>query len=455
MPTRRGWEVAAGGVGVVLLGRALGLVELYVVGTAALCLVAAAAAWARLNRFEVEARRALHPPRVHVGGDSRVELSVWNRGRGRSPVLLAVDPLVPSPAGSGGRQHGPAGSGPDGGQQAARFQIPPLDQGERAQAAYHLPTQRRGVFGLGPLQLELRDPFGLASLRVEAAGRTQLTVLPRVDAIPAPPHTPGHDPHAGADHPTFLGPRGEDFYALRPYQVGDDLRRVHWPSTARRDDLMIRQDELPWQGRATVVLDLRRPVHTPASLELAVSAAASVVAATEGGRSLVRLVDSEGGDTGYVGGTAPAQAILERLARAAWHSSASLGPALARLRNQPGGGALVMVTTAAATDADLGAMARLGARFPLVVVVAFERSAYDPAATSLAAPPRALPQRVRAVRVTASVPFAPAWTAAIGNRSRPGPAGLGRRRQHGGSQGAGDPAPAGARWGQGAGRTQP
>ena len=77
-------------------------------------------------------------------------------------------------------------------------------------------------------------------------------------------------------NPNVARPQGDDFYALRDYVVGDDLRRVHWPSTARHDELMVRQDEMPWQGRATVLLDVRRAAHTAASLELAVSAAASV-----------------------------------------------------------------------------------------------------------------------------------------------------------------------------------
>ena len=73
------------------------------------------------------------------------------------------------------------------------------------------------------------------------------------------PHSVGRDdPHAGADHPNVLGQGGEDFYTLREYVVGDDLRRVHWASTARRGELMVRQDEVPWQGRATVLLDARR-----------------------------------------------------------------------------------------------------------------------------------------------------------------------------------------------------
>src|SRR5207249_11446891 len=104
------------------------------------------------------------------------------------------------------------------------------------------------------------------------------------------PQSRGHDPLAGADHPTAVASSGEDFYALRAYEVGDDLRRVHWPSTARLDELMIRQNEMPWQARVTVLLDGRRRAHSGESLGLAASAAASTVAACCQLGSLVGLV---------------------------------------------------------------------------------------------------------------------------------------------------------------------
>ncbi len=61
---------------------------------------------------------------------------------------------------------------------------------------------------------------------------------------------------------------GEDFFTLRDYEDGDDLRKVHWPSSAKRDRLMIRQLEMPWQSRALIVLDTEvanYPTPTPSS----------------------------------------------------------------------------------------------------------------------------------------------------------------------------------------------
>ena len=73
---------------------------------------------------------------------------------------------------------------------------------------------------------------------------------------------------------------GDEFVTLREYEVGDDLRRVHWRSTARTGELMIRQDEARWRSRAAVVLDVNPGAHDAASFEVAVEAAASVTRAT-------------------------------------------------------------------------------------------------------------------------------------------------------------------------------
>ena len=278
------------------------------------------------------------------------------------------------------------------------------------------------MFDLGPLELRLSDPFGLASTALIAAPATKLTVYPHIDPIDPLPHTVGLDPHAGSHRATNLSQLGEEFFALRPYEVGDDLRRVHWPSTARTGELMIRQDELPWQGRVTVLLDLRPAVHNAASLELAVSAAASIVAASWRRRSLLRLVATDGVDSGFAAGTAHVEAILEHLASARLRRVTGLTGVLASLRRQGSGGGLSVVTTAGAASHDLDAIARLRGRYGAVVLVLLERSAYDPAAAGRPPQPRPLPQLSRVVRVTADRPFPHAWTQMVRAAKRSSPA---------------------------------
>jgi uncharacterized protein (DUF58 family) len=353
-------------------------------------LVMGAVIYVRSTHFRVSASRQVRPGRVHAGGASRVELTVRNLAN-RTPLLTARDPF-------------------DGGRRWARFRIAPLSKGESGRAAYRLPTDQRGVFPLGPLSLSLSDPFRLASTSTTAAPATTLTVYPRIDDVFPMPHAQGADATASAVHPTALSPSGDDFYALREYQTGDDLRRVHWPSTARlEDDLMVRQDELPWQGRGTILVDLRKVAHTPESFELAVSAAASVAYATYRAGSLVRLLATDGRDSGFSTGRGHIEAVLEYLAGVSPGNDAFLPGVIAGLRRSGNGGGLAVITTARASNDDLRGVAQLRGRFGSIVVVLFQRSAWDDSSAGRRAPVRETPPIGRIVQVTADDPFAPAW----------------------------------------------
>ena len=87
---------------------------------------------------------------------------------------------------------------------------------------------------------------------------------------------------------------------VREYRRGDDLRRVHWRSSARTGELMVRREEQPWQSRATLFLDNRTHAHrghgAASSLEYAVSAAASVALHLAQRGFMVRLVTADGED---------------------------------------------------------------------------------------------------------------------------------------------------------------
>ena len=334
MLTTQGWLVAISSMAMVAAGRLFGIFELYLLGAGGAALVIAAALAVARTRLRLDITRELHPPRVHVGGPSRVELKVHNRASRRTPLLTLRDPV---------------GEG-----RSASVVVAPLGFDETVRATYRLPTDRRGVLRVGPLAVEVTDPFGLASAATRAAPATDLTVWPAIDAISALPHTTGDDPHGGTDHPNTLTSAGEDFYALRPYVVGDDLRHVHWRSTARRDELMVRQDEMPWQGRATILLDTRTEAHTAETFERAVSAAASVVVACAGRRFLIRLVTTGGHDTGSGAGNAHVEAILEHLAVVHTDRRGHLGATATSLRRAgAGGGALTILLGGRAEDLDV------------------------------------------------------------------------------------------------------
>jgi uncharacterized protein (DUF58 family) len=384
--TRQGWLCLWGGLALLLLARLLGIGELYVFGAVALGLVAAAGLYVRLTRLDLQVDRTVHPARVHAGQVSRVEVRIRNLRSQDTPVLRLRDPVTRT-----------AG---------ADLLVPPLNQGAASLASYRLPTDRRGIVRVGPLQVVIADPFGLAQASTRAAPRVDVTVYPQVDDIRPVPFTTGTDPLAGVLHPHALGRVGDDFYALRPYVVGDDLRRIHWPSTARHDELLVRQQEQPWQGRTTVLLDVRRAGHDPDSLEAAVSAAASIVTANSARRDLVRLATTDGADSGFGSGSMHVQALLEHLAVIESTGSASLR-AMLDLVQRDGQGALIVIVGRTAGD-ELAATARLRQRFGLITVVRV-----DPA-TAARTPQQEPPGATASViRVTADAPFPSVWNRAM------------------------------------------
>ena len=383
MLTRHGWSVACGAVGLVVAGRLLGIYELFLVGAGCAALVVVSAVTVGMRKLRLDISRDLHPRRVHAGSGSKVELRVRNIGRRRTPLLALRDPVGPS--------------------QTAKVLLAPLGTGASVQAAYRLPTERRGILRVGPLDVQITDPFGLAALSTPGAPATDLTIYPAIDAIPALPHTQGDDPHGGADHPNALSSSGEDFYALREYQIGDDLRRVHWRATARHDELMVRQDEMPWQGRATVLLDVRRTAHTDATLERAVSAAASIVVACRQRKFLVRVVASDGSDSGFAGDASHLDAIMERLATIEPSDSARFPGILATLGRSAGAGSLVAVLGGRARG-DAEVLERLRRSFGTLTTVVFV-SGRDRDQLSVPA---------RTIVVDDDASFPEAWSRALG-----------------------------------------
>jgi uncharacterized protein (DUF58 family) len=383
------------------MGRVLGLVELFALGVVAAVLLVGAVVLVSAARLELEVGRTVHPARVHVGTSSRVDLTIRNQRASGTPVLRLRDPVS--------------------GTRGADLLVPPLDRGERTVAAYRLPTDRRGLVQIGPLQVVVGDPFGLTSLATIAAPMVALTVYPHIDQIDPLPYTTGHDPLAGARQPNSLGRTGEDFYALRPYVVGDDLRRIHWPTSARHDELLVRQNELPWQGRTTVLLDVRKAAHSGDSLEVAVSAAASIVAATARRNDLIRLVTTAGTDSDFAPGSDHVEAIMEHLATVPAAPTGSLRRTIEMLGRRSTGGALVVLVAEVPAD-DLRAAVHLKSRYGSLTIVHIDRSAWDPSAPVGPGP------EVPALRVTRDSPFATGWNNYVRSSTRRGRASIGATR---------------------------
>jgi uncharacterized protein (DUF58 family) len=388
MLTRQGWSVVLLALGLIAAGRILSVFELSALGVAAGILVLGSAVWVASRRMNVRVNRQLQPSKVQVGATSSVTASVTNTGHRKSPVMYLLDQVGTE-------------------QSAVRCEIMPIPTGDNVRIVYRIPTSQRGIIAIGPMTLSVRDPFGIAAVKSPIFGVSELTVLPRIDRIQPPPSTLGHDPHGGLENPDALGRVGDEFYAMRPYEVGDDLRRVHWPSSAKRDIMMVRQDEQPWQGRSTVLLDVRHGKQVDEAFESCVSAAASVISAAFERGDLVRLTTTDGGDSGFGTGHAHMDAILEYLATAQLSRQASLQASLGVLSKRSNGGGLVVVTTKAPRQ-ELQQIRRLQQTFGFVFVVDFIKPSWDGAADQVSSAPEP-----GIIHVPSRSSFAEQWNTAL------------------------------------------
>lgn len=321
MLTERGWAILGAGIGLAGLWVLLGEIELLAAGALLLAAVGLGAVVTRTGRPQVSLFRRLTPTMVHDGDRATVDVVIRNlRGRALRNAALVDD------VESLGR---------------AEFEIGSLPGLETAQAAYQIVCRPRGVYQVGPARMRALDPLGLAA--VEAASDTidRLIVYPKVEDLSGFPSTRGRDPSSQASRPEFTHRGGEDFYTLREYRTGDDLRFVHWPSSAKRDELVIRQLETPWQSRALVALDTRPIVYqNQACFEKAVQGAASVV----------RHLSRHGFDAdlwaGRVDGVSVSDytAAMETLAEVDLDPGLDLRAATSRMRRAGQGGALILVS---------------------------------------------------------------------------------------------------------------
>ncbi len=177
-----------------------------------------------------------------------------------------------------------------------RFVLDRMEAGARREVSYRVRSDLRGRYPLGPLQLRLSDPFGMCELNRSFSSYDTLTVTPRVEALP-PVRLSGESKGYGDGLQRSLALAGEDDVIPRGYRYGDDLRRVHWRSTARYGELMVRREEQPQRARCTVLLDTRAIAYDGAGpdspFEWAVSGAASVlVHMLEQGYSVRLLTDT-------------------------------------------------------------------------------------------------------------------------------------------------------------------
>jgi uncharacterized protein (DUF58 family) len=343
--TTRGRCLLAAGAAAAVCAFALGERDLLRVAFFLMALPLVAAAVVARTRYRLSCARTLAPARVPAGQPAEVILRLDNVSFLPTGLLLLEDEV---PYTLGGRP---------------RFTVDRIGPGQSRTVRYPVRSDARGRYKIGPLRLRLADPFGLVELTRSFTTVDRLTVVPSTVPLPAV-RLGGAWDSGGESVSRTVAIRGDDDAATREYRHGDDLRKVHWRSTARVGKLMVRREERPWQSRATLLLDTRSRAHRGdgpgSSFEWAVSAVASIgVHAARQGYSM-RLSTDEGpavaaGEMGDEG------VLLDYLAEVTSSRHAGLDPAISSLRGGEGIGTLVAVLGLLDTEQ---AAALAGARTP-------------------------------------------------------------------------------------------
>jgi len=351
MPSGRGVLVFASGILMWVGARMLGSPTLHMVAVGLVLLPFAAALFARWSRQKVRIRRRLSDTRVQPGQRVHVELEVENQSPAQTPFLLIEDRLPP--------QLG----------RSARLVVASLPARARQRVRYSIAPHQRGRYVLGPLTADLSDPFALTKVRVEFDERDELVVAPEVELLGSGPDSP-FGMTSGLALAKHLFRTGDEFYTMRSYVEGDDLRRIHWPSVARSGELMIRQDESTRRSTAVLFIDTRDSAvgqtHTP-SFEKVISCGASL------GILLMRYGFSvKLATTQMPPQRVNEETLMDALAGMSHHSSRALSTGLTRLRMVAASDTTLVVAGAPPAPTELPSWLRVGAMFgPKVAVFVY------------------------------------------------------------------------------------
>jgi uncharacterized protein (DUF58 family) len=136
-------------------------------------------------------------------------------------------------------------------------EFPPLAPGESRNLQYAFVPPRRGIPELGPLVIDVVDPFGLARGEFPVGDRQRVVVAPETVALDAGAVDIASDSGSARlfQHRALAG---EHDIMTRDYRPGDALRRVHWKASAHHGDLMVREDEKRSHAEALLLVDTRR-----------------------------------------------------------------------------------------------------------------------------------------------------------------------------------------------------
>jgi uncharacterized protein (DUF58 family) len=403
--TTRGKTFLAVGAVTAVAGLIFSEADLFRIGLLLMALPVLSALTTSRARYRLSCTRQLVPRRIQAGQVAEARVRLANVSRLRTGLLLAED-LIPAAIAGPGRR--------------PRFVLESIEPGGSRDLSHQIELDQRGKYTIGPLQVRVADAFGLAAIGRSFATKSTLVVTPQITALPRV-SIAGNRLGDGESGLRTVAAAGDDDIAPRSYRDGDELRRVHWRSTARYGELMVRREEQRWHNRALLLLDTRRKAHVgtgpDSSFEYAVNAMASIGVHLVGQGIETRLI-TETGDAAPAGPAA--ESLLERLAVIRTSRGTDLNRGLAALRTSNRGQVIAIVGALSPAQARLLAASHHGTSPAMALLLDGPHWAADRTAGRTAdrtgdrEPPSASASILiaagwRVVTATGSTPLTDAW----------------------------------------------
>jgi uncharacterized protein (DUF58 family) len=202
--------------------------------------------FARSQRFDIRIRREVFPPRSFGGENIEVSVGLTNISPTEISDLHAEDQV-------------PDSLTIESGSKSALLTLRPNGEIEYS---YTVSAPKRGRYFLGPMKIQAIDLLGFRQYSETIAGQDQLTILPKVEDLgDVELRARRVGPWPGTVPSRYLG-AGTEFFELRQYNQGDELRRINWKASARRGRLVTNEYETERVTDVLVVLDCSEDVSS-------------------------------------------------------------------------------------------------------------------------------------------------------------------------------------------------
>jgi uncharacterized protein (DUF58 family) len=298
--TRLGVVAFAGFVLIWLAARIVAGTAMYLFAYGALLLVVVSYIIAP-RRLKLEGARTGLFPRATEGDRLEVEVTLTAQ---RRVTTFMLEERVPERLG-----------------RTVRVPVTKLSGGEAVSHHYSLRCARRGVYDVGPLVAVASDPLGLSQQETVVADKFELLVHPRIEVVADRPLTRQYEDPPIRPPVSKPWPSGMEFYGMREYFPGDDLRRIVWRASARTGKIMVREAEQGITDHITILIDTDRGTHSrdgegvSESFETGVRAGASLAVRHLREGYEVRVETNGGALTRRLRGPTSQLAVLDSFAR--------------------------------------------------------------------------------------------------------------------------------------------